>query len=228
MNCPPPHLNLAQDSSTYEDDRASSPVPRKRHESEGLSDREHERVVRRKVNSPLGSGASSFDSSSDDDDDDDDDDVGPTYKLAKKIARNHDDMYDSFEEVNGSDSSAKRANRAAPRTSKEFKNVDADLYDLRRSGRSRKPPKILDDDDDEEDDENGAGDEESDFENEDDDASDSETQDDSDDGDSDYGYGGKTKSARKHKSSPKSSRKGTLSVSNRKKRKKAKLSITAG
>lgn len=126
-------------------------MPRKRHDSESLSDREHDRVVRRKL-SPSGS-ESSFDSSSGDDDDDDDDE--PEFKPSKVTSGDRDEtMYDSFEEVNGSDSSAKRASKAPRTTKTEFKNVDADLYDLRRSGRSRKPPKIIDDDDEDEDDEN--------------------------------------------------------------------------
>lgn len=101
-------------------------------------------------NNKSGSEASSFESSSDDDDDDDE----PDYQPKKSSSRRQDEnTYDSFEEVNGSDSSQVRSNKA-PRTSRtEFRNVDAELYDLRRSGRSRRAPKIIDDDDEEDEDE---------------------------------------------------------------------------
>lgn len=101
-----------------------------------------------------GSEASSFESSSGGDDDDDEDDDEPDYQPKKPSIRRQDEStYDSFEEVNGSDSSQVRSNKA-PRTSRtEFRNVDAELYDLRRSGRSRRAPKIIDDDDDEDEEE---------------------------------------------------------------------------
>ncbi|KAF9998140.1 hypothetical protein BGZ79_008188 [Entomortierella chlamydospora] len=193
----------SQDSSAYEDDRASSLAPRKRHPSRSPSDLDDEpSKTPSKVNNHSISDGSSFDSSSGNDDDDDDDEPG--YQPKKSNSKRQDESpYDSFEEVNGSDSSQKRANRA-PRTSRaEFKNVDAELYDLRRSGRSRRPPKIIDDDDEDEDDE-----EESNFENDDDDddddASNSGSDEGSEDSGSDYGYGSKQRS-RKQKQSPRSS-----------------------
>jgi len=94
--------------------------------------------------------SSSFDSSSDEENDDDDDepDYNPSKgKPSSSRGQQDESPYDSFEEVNGSESGRKRA----PRTSRtEFKNVDAELYDLRRSGRSQRAPRIIDDDDDEE------------------------------------------------------------------------------
>ncbi|KAG0204194.1 hypothetical protein BGX28_003768 [Mortierella sp. GBA30] len=183
---------LAQDSSAYEDDQASSPAQR-RQRSASRSDNDHDSPSR--VNNKSGSDASSFDSSSSDQDDDDDDNE-PEYRPdADTSRRQAESPYDSFEEVNGSDSSQKRTNRA-PRTSRtEFRDVDADLYDLRRSGRSRRAPKIIDDDDEDE----------SDFEHDEDDGSDSGTPDESDDSGSDYGYGSKKKSSRGSKASPRSS-----------------------
>ncbi|KAG0015312.1 hypothetical protein BGZ80_009936 [Entomortierella chlamydospora] len=196
-------IKPSQDSSAYEDDRASSLAPRKRHPSRSPSDLDDEpSKTPSKVNNHSISDGSSFDSSSGNDDDDDDDEPG--YQPKKSNSKRQDESpYDSFEEVNGSDSSQKRANRA-PRTSRaEFKNVDAELYDLRRSGRSRRPPKIIDDDDEDEDDE-----EESNFENDDDDddddASNSGSDEGSEDSGSDYGYGSKQRS-RKQKQSPRSS-----------------------
>jgi len=105
------------------------------------------------VDSKSGSDSSSFGSSSGGDDDDDDDDDEPDYLPAKDASRQHqqdESPYDSFEEVNGSESGRKQSNKA-PRTSRtEFKNVDAELYDLRRSGRSRRAPRIVDDDEEDE------------------------------------------------------------------------------
>ncbi|KAF9960642.1 hypothetical protein BGZ65_011900 [Modicella reniformis] len=148
---------------------------------------------------------------------DDDDDDEPEYKPLKVASgRQEESTYDSFEEVNGSDSSSKRANRGSRTSRTEFKDVDADLYDLRRSGRSRKPPKIIDDDDDDEDEvmEEEASQMTSDFENDEDEGvSESGTPDDSDDSDSDYGYGGKSKVHRKQKKSLKSSTRKASSAS---------------
>lgn len=149
-----PKFSVAQDSSAYEDDGASSPIPRKRRSSDSLSDSEDRHKSRSRVNdsnsnNKSGSEASSFESSSDDDDDDEE----PDYQPKKSSRRQDESTYDSFEEVNGSDSSQVPSNKA-PRTSRtEFRNVDAELYDLRRSGRSRRAPKIIDDDDDEDEDE---------------------------------------------------------------------------
>lgn len=125
----------AQDSSAYEDEPNSPQVRRSPTPSED------DRAERRK--SP--SDSSSFDSSSSDDDAEDDE---PEFRPSKSTIRHENESpYDSFEEVDGSDNSQPSK---APRTSRtEFRNVDAELYDLRRSGRARRTPKILDDDEDE-------------------------------------------------------------------------------
>ncbi|KAG0322737.1 hypothetical protein BG000_002812, partial [Podila horticola] len=175
----------AQDSSAYEDEPNSPQVRRSPTPSED------DRAERRK--SP--SDSSSFDSSSSDDDAEDDE---PEFRPSKSTIRHENESpYDSFEEVDGSDNSQPSK---APRTSRtEFRNVDAELYDLRRSGRARRTPKILDDDEDE------SEVEESDFENDDDDASDSGSDNSDDDSGSDFGYGSKKKSPRGSKKSFRSS-----------------------
>ncbi|KAG0037589.1 hypothetical protein BGZ82_002267 [Podila clonocystis] len=172
----------AQDSSAYEDEPNSPQVRR------SPSPSEDDRAERRK--SP--SDSSSFDSSSSDDDAEDE----PEFRPSKNTTRHEDESpYDSFEEVDGSDNSQPSK---APRTSRtEFRNVDAELYDLRRSGRARRAPKIFDDDEDE------SEVEESDFEN--DDASDSGSDNSDDDSGSDFGYGSKKKSPRGSKKLSRSS-----------------------
>ncbi|KAF9279964.1 hypothetical protein BGZ68_007574 [Mortierella alpina] len=190
-------LSAAQDSSANEDDRTPFPAPQ-RHRSESRSDDEEPSSRAVVKSNKSGSESSSFDSSSSDQGDDDDDE--PDYRPDTASSRRQvESPYDSFEEVNGSDSSQKHTNKV-PRTSRiEFRNVDAELYDLRRSGRSRRAPKIIDDDDEDEE-------EESDFANDDeDDGSESGTPDESEDSGSDYGYSGKKKSSRGSKSSPRSS-----------------------
>lgn len=129
-------MSTAQESSAYEDE-PNSPQVNRRSPTPSEDDAE-----RRK--SP--SDSSSFDSSSSDDDAEDDDE--PEFRPSKNTTRLEDESpYDSFEEVDGSDNSQPSK---APRTSrKEFRDVDAELYDLRRSGRARRAPKIFDDDEDE-------------------------------------------------------------------------------
>lgn len=144
-------LSAAQDSSANEDDRTPFPAPQ-RHRSESRSDDEEPSSRAVVKSNKSGSESSSFDSSSSDQGDDDDDE--PDYRPDTASSRRQvESPYDSFEEVNGSDSSQKHTNKV-PRTSRiEFRNVDAELYDLRRSGRSRRAPKIIDDDDEDEEEE---------------------------------------------------------------------------
>ncbi|KAF9583657.1 hypothetical protein BGW38_008927 [Lunasporangiospora selenospora] len=194
----------SQESSAYEDESTPTPTPLRREHRFSESGSEGEDIVRAKVDhQKSGSEVSSFESSSDGDDDDDlDDNFGgaPKHNPQKSILNHHDDSddYDSFEEVNGSNSRQRRGS-SSPRPSKSAsKDGDSDLLDLRRSGRSRRAaPKIIEDESEDEDEEQD--DDESDFENEDDgdEGSEAGTQEESDDSGSDYGYSNKKKSGGK-------------------------------
>ncbi|KAG0229475.1 hypothetical protein BGW42_001565 [Actinomortierella wolfii] len=186
-----------QDSSAYEDDHQPSPSTnhRRRRLSETPSHDD-------------GSASSSYGSSSGSDDDFSQDEGRQRTKKSVNSRKNnndeddddhsdHDESDDSFTEVNGK--GHPRKGGKVPRTRRdEFKNLDADLYDLRRSERSsaRKATHHDDDDDDEdEEDEAQTDDDESEFN--DDEESDSATpEEESDDSDSDFSYGSRKRKAR--------------------------------